>query len=102
MRALSLGCLRVDAVVERAGPTRPTWLLPDATPDAVERHRAWLAPHFLDERGRFLQSIHTFVVRAPGLTVLVDTCVGNDQDRGGRPPFQTTPPPFLDALPPAR
>ena len=56
------GRLRVCTVVERAAPTRPTWLLPDALPDAVERHRGWLAPHFLDDRGRFLQSIHTFVV----------------------------------------
>src|SRR5947207_4366010 len=98
MRALSLGRLRVDAVVERAGPTRPTWLSPDAVPEAVERHRAWLAPHFLDDKGRFLQSIHTFVVRAPGLTMIVDTCVGNDKDRGGRAPFHMMRTTFLDDL----
>jgi hypothetical protein len=80
MNPLDLGGLRVSAVVERAGPTRPTWLLPDATPEAVERHRSWLAPHFLDDKGRFLQSIHTFIVQARGLTMLVDTCVGNDKD----------------------
>jgi hypothetical protein len=87
MRVLTLGRLTVDALVERAGPTRPTWLLPGATPETVERHRDWLAPRFLDAEGRFVQSIHTFVVRAPGLTLLVDTCVGNDKDRGGRKPF---------------
>jgi glyoxylase-like metal-dependent hydrolase (beta-lactamase superfamily II) len=79
--------LQISAIVETAGPTRPTWLLPDAVPDAVERHREWLAPHFLDDKGRFLQSIHSFVVQARGLTMLVDTCVGNDKDRGGRRPF---------------
>jgi glyoxylase-like metal-dependent hydrolase (beta-lactamase superfamily II) len=98
MNTLTLGRLRISAVVERAGPTRPTWLLPDAGPDAVERHRGWLAPHFLDEKGRFLQSIHSFVVQAPGLTVLVDTCVGNDKDRGGRPPFHMMRTTFLDDL----
>jgi glyoxylase-like metal-dependent hydrolase (beta-lactamase superfamily II) len=95
---VTLGPLSVTTVVERAGPTRPTWLLPDATPEAVERHRAWLAPHFLDDKGRFLQSIHTFVVRAPGLTLLVDTCVGNDKDRGGRQPFHMMRTGFLDDL----
>jgi glyoxylase-like metal-dependent hydrolase (beta-lactamase superfamily II) len=95
---ITLGRLRVSIVVERAGPTRPTWLLPDATPDAVERHRDWLAPHFLDARGRFLQSIHTFVVQAPGLTALVDTCVGNDKDRGGRAPFHMMRTSFLEDL----
>jgi glyoxylase-like metal-dependent hydrolase (beta-lactamase superfamily II) len=95
---LDVGQVRVSAVVERAGPTRPTWLLPDATPEAVERHRGWLAPHFLDDKGRFLQSIHTFVVRTPALTVLVDTCVGNDKDRGGRPPFHMLHTAFLEDL----
>jgi glyoxylase-like metal-dependent hydrolase (beta-lactamase superfamily II) len=95
---LDLGQLRISAVVERAGPTRPTWLLPDATPEAVERHRSWLAPHFMDDKGRFLQSIHTFIVQAPGLTMLVDTCVGNDKDRGGRAPFHMMQTRFLDDL----
>jgi glyoxylase-like metal-dependent hydrolase (beta-lactamase superfamily II) len=98
MHTLTLGRLRISAVVERAGPTRPTWLLPDATPDALERHREWLAPHFLDEKGRFLQSIHAFVVDAPGLRMIVDTCVGNDKDRGGRPPFHMMRTSFLEDL----
>jgi glyoxylase-like metal-dependent hydrolase (beta-lactamase superfamily II) len=98
MHPVTIGRLRVSAVVERAGPTRPTWLLPDASPEAVERHRAWLAPHFLDERGRFLQSIHTFVIQGPGFTALVDTCVGNDKDRGGRQPFHMMQTSFLEDL----
>ena len=98
MRDLTLGRLRVSAVVERAGPTRPTWLLPDAAPEALERHREWLVPHFLDEKGRLLQSIHAFVLRAPGMTALVDTCVGNDKDRGGRAPFHMMRTNFLDDL----
>src|SRR5213083_3357110 len=98
MHPIELGRLSVVAVVERAGPTRPTWLLPDATPEAVERHRSWLAPKFLDDKGRFLQSIHSFVVQASGLTLLVDTCVGNDKDRGGRQPFHMMHTAFLEDL----
>jgi glyoxylase-like metal-dependent hydrolase (beta-lactamase superfamily II) len=98
MDPMTIGRLRISAVVERAGPTRPTWLLPDALPEAVERHRAWLAPHFLDASGRFLQSIHTFVIQTPALTALVDTCVGNDKDRGGRQPFHMMRTTFLDDL----
>ena len=98
MLTVSIGRLTVSAVVERAGPTRPTWLLPDATPEALARHREWLAPHFLDDQGRFLQSVHCFVVRGPGFTALVDTCIGNDKDRGGRPPFHMLQTGFLDDL----
>jgi glyoxylase-like metal-dependent hydrolase (beta-lactamase superfamily II) len=98
MNPLSLGRLRVSAVVERAGPTPPNWLLPDATPEGVEGHRDWLAPHFLDATGRLLQSIHAFVVQGSGLTMLVDTCVGNDKDRGGRKPFHMMRTSFLEDL----
>ena len=98
MNALTLGRLRIAAVVERSGPTRATWLLADALPEALERHREWLAPHFLDDKGRLLQSIHAFVIEAPGLTAIVDTCVGNDKDRGGRAPFHMMQTTFLDDL----
>jgi glyoxylase-like metal-dependent hydrolase (beta-lactamase superfamily II) len=98
VNAITVGRVRISAVVERAGPTRPTWLLPDAGPEAVERHRHWLAPHFLDDRGRFLQSIHAFVLETPRLRVLVDTCIGNDKDRGGRPPFHMMHTRFLEDL----
>lgn len=98
MDDIGVGRLRVGAVVETAGPTRPTWLFPSATPEAVDRHRAWLAPHFLDGASRLLQSVHTFVIKAPDLTVLVDTCIGNDKDRGGRRPFHMLRTGFLDEL----
>ena len=96
MHPLTIGRLRVSAVVERSGPTRSTWLLPDALPEALERHREWLAPCFLDDKGRLLQTIQAFVIEAPGLRVIVDTCVGNDKDRGGRAPFHMMQTTFLD------
>lgn len=98
MHPLAVGRLRVTAVVEVAGPTPPNWLLPDATAQAIERHREWLAPHFLDDRGRLLQSVHAFVLASPDLTVLVDTCIGNDKDRGGQRPFHRLRTRFLDDL----
>ncbi len=55
MKPVEIGRIRVENVVEWYGPTRPTWVLPDAAPEAVERHRDWLAPHFMDARGRFLR-----------------------------------------------
>src|SRR4030095_4057178 len=38
------------------------------------------------------------VVRTPDLTLLVDTCIGNDKDRGGRRPFHMLRTGFLDTL----
>jgi glyoxylase-like metal-dependent hydrolase (beta-lactamase superfamily II) len=81
VKPVDIGRVRIENVVEWTGPTRPTWLMADATREAVASHRDWLAPHFVDERGRLLMSIHAFVLRAPGLIALVDTCVGNDKPR---------------------
>lgn len=41
----------------------------------------WLRPHFIDEKGNMLGSIHALVLEAGGKRVIVDTCVGNDRDR---------------------
>ena len=38
------------------------------------------------------------MVKTPDLTVLVDTCIGNDKDRGGRRPFHMLRTGFLDTL----
>ncbi len=51
----------------------------------------------MDARGRFLMSIHSFILRAPGLTVLVDTCVGNDKPRQN-PGWHMLQTDFLDRL----
>jgi glyoxylase-like metal-dependent hydrolase (beta-lactamase superfamily II) len=81
MKPVEIGRVRVENVIEFCGPTRRNWLFPDTPREAMERHRWWLAPHFLDDWGRLIMSIHAFVVRAPGLTVVVDTCIGNDKPR---------------------
>jgi glyoxylase-like metal-dependent hydrolase (beta-lactamase superfamily II) len=82
-------------------PTSVRWLFPDATPsrEAVEQTFSWLKPQFANEDGYLIQSIHTFVVRASGLTILVDTGIGNDKPRGGAiPAFNMLDTPFLQRL----
>ena len=39
----------------------------------------WLYPDFVDEEDRMRLSIHALLVEAPGLRLVVDTCVGNDK-----------------------
>jgi glyoxylase-like metal-dependent hydrolase (beta-lactamase superfamily II) len=90
--AWSVGSVRVTRVVERELPTRLSGLLPEATAEAMARHRAWLEPHFLNPDGTATLSIHGLVFESAGQRVLVDTCVGErevpgypDLGRGGRP-----------------
>ena len=80
-----IGDVTVTRVVEMevACPIRirNTRCLPDATPEAL-RTMPWLYPHFVAEDGTLKLSIHALLVEAPGLRLVVDTCVGNDKPRG--------------------
>ncbi len=94
-----IGDVEITRVDELMLPTSIRWLLPDASRVAVEHKFVWLKPQFANEDGYLLQSIHTFVVRASGLTILVDTGVGNDKPRGGAiPAFNMLNTPFLERL----
>lgn len=55
-------------------------LLPDAVAEAVAE-MPWLRPHFVTDAGGLAMSIHALLVEAPGLRLIVDTCVGNDKTR---------------------
>jgi glyoxylase-like metal-dependent hydrolase (beta-lactamase superfamily II) len=56
----------------------------------------WLYPSFVTPEGHVMTSVHALLVEAPGLRLIVDTCIGNDKPRRmtrGYPlstPFLTT------------
>jgi len=54
--------------------------IPDATPERL-REPSWLHPHFVTPDGNMTTSIHALLVEAPGLKLVVDTCIGNDRPR---------------------
>lgn len=81
MNPISLGNIQVQRVEEMIWTISPRFLFPQLTYDDFEKHRAWLVPHFSTEELKFRLSIHTFVVRTPHHTILVDTCVGNCKQR---------------------
>jgi len=57
----------------------------------------WLAPHFMDESGNLIMSIHALVVETPTRCILVDTCIGNDKERD-IPNWNKLQLPFLEDL----
>ncbi len=81
----SVGALTVTRVEERIIPLTAKVLLPDATPEHIEANRPWIDPYFdgVEDGHPVMQlSIHSFVVAAGDTTIVVDTCVGPDPDRG--------------------
>jgi glyoxylase-like metal-dependent hydrolase (beta-lactamase superfamily II) len=94
-----IGRVTITRIVEMELVTR--WredrpFIVEATPEAL-KSTPWLYPHFVNDEGSLLVSIHALLVEAPGLRLVVDTCIGNDRNRaflGGR----SLSTPFLEHL----
>lgn len=52
----------------------------EARPDALAQ-MPWLYPHFVTPEGHMMTAVHALLVQAPGLRLIVDTCIGNDKPR---------------------
>jgi len=80
MNQWQVGDVRITRIVEVeiAGGTR--FILPDATPEAC-LELPWLQPHFMDEAGKLVMSVHALVVDTGEQRIVVDTCIGNDKER---------------------
>jgi len=66
----------------------PEAFLPDWDIGLIEKHLGWMVPgHYSPPDGRLMGSIHSWLIRLPNLTVLVDTCSGNHKHRPDSPFF---------------
>lgn len=69
--------------------------------DATELRRdvtRWGDEVYDIQRKRLRQSIHSWLVQTPSLTVLIDTGLGNDKDRPGSPLFDHLHTPYMAYL----
>ena len=83
MLTWQVGAVKVTRIVEIEVPMTynpDDEFLKGATPEALRKH-AWLYPNYVNEQDQMLLSIHALLVEAPGLRLVVDTCVGNDKPR---------------------
>jgi glyoxylase-like metal-dependent hydrolase (beta-lactamase superfamily II) len=94
MLSWQVGAVKITRVVELEMPvpyTPERQFLAEATPEAL-RATPWLYPNVVDEEDRMRLSIHALLVEAPGVRLVVDTCVGNDKVRPsllGKKPLST-------------
>jgi len=75
-----IGGVKVSRVVEMEVTGGSRFILPDATRDACRSYR-WMFPHFMDDAGNLVMSIHALVVDTGARRIVVDTCIGNDKER---------------------
>jgi len=95
-----LGRWHIDATVELAAVPMPfAEFLPGATPEAIAAEADWLLPKCADPTLRNgMLAFHTWVLRDGQHTILVDTCMGNDKERGGYAVFNRLRTGWLEGL----
>lgn len=96
MNQWQIGNVKVTRVVEMEVAGGSRFILPQATRDEVKKI-PWLAPHFADEEGNLIMSVHALVVETPTRKMVVDTCIGNDKQRRF-PNWSNLQLPFLEDL----
>ena len=75
-----IGDVEISRVVELEVTGGSRFILPDATRDAC-LPLTWMRPHFMDEAGNLIMSVHALVVDTGDTRIVVDTCIGNDKQR---------------------
>jgi glyoxylase-like metal-dependent hydrolase (beta-lactamase superfamily II) len=77
----------------------PKAFLPDWDDTLVSKHLEWMVPgHYSPVDGRLVGSVHSWVIKLPNLTVLVDTCSGNHKSRPDSPFFSMMNSQYLENL----
>ena len=75
-----IGDVKISRVVELEVTGGSRFILPDATRDQC-LPLTWMHPHFMDEAGNLIMSVHALVVDTGDTRIVVDTCIGNDKER---------------------
>jgi glyoxylase-like metal-dependent hydrolase (beta-lactamase superfamily II) len=96
----TFGTSSLQRVVELEEPLlSPFEIYPDCTQAHLDENRDWLQPRFQDPSSGLLTiTVQSFLVRRNGLTILVDSCSGNDKEPRGRPQFRRAQRPWLNTL----
>ncbi|MDE0812785.1 MAG: MBL fold metallo-hydrolase [Alphaproteobacteria bacterium] len=96
MNNWQVGNVKITRVIEMQVSGGSKFILPDATRDAVQKID-WLTPHFAEPDGRLIMSIHALIIEVGDRRIMVDTCLGNDKERG-IPGWNMRHGPFLEDI----
>ena len=95
-----IGEVEVTRVTELVLPNiAPAFLYPDWNNQVAAEQASWLAPeHMSVDHQHFILSVHTWVVKTPRHTILIDTGAGNGKQRPLNPVFHQLNSPYLQRL----
>jgi len=84
--AIELGDIKIRRIIEQEAPFFPVHeFFPKFTPEMMAENAHWLQPTFVDNSGKLILCIQSYVIETPHHKILVDSCVGNHKPRPHRP-----------------
>jgi glyoxylase-like metal-dependent hydrolase (beta-lactamase superfamily II) len=99
MTVRSIGRASIAKVEELCGPGfKASRMFPRFNQEAFDAQKHWMvSDHVEPGSDRLVGSVHTWIVRTPHHTILIDTCLGNHKTRSA-PNWNNLNTPFLDRL----
>lgn len=73
-----VGKVKITRIVELVVSGNNVFVLPDAENDLCLPMN-WMQPHFMNEAGDLIFSVHALVIDTGERKIMVDTCIGNDK-----------------------
>src|SRR5947207_988853 len=100
MSAIKVGAATITRIEESYEPNfDPVMFFADWRPEILDEHRGWMVPnHFDPATGLLKLSIHSWLIKIGGRTILIDTCVGNHKERPTRPKWHRLETAYLARL----
>ena len=85
MTVRKLGGATIEKVEEICGAGfKPARMFPNFDQEAFDAQKGWMLPdHVEPGSDRLVGSVHTWIVKTPRHTILIDTCLGNHKQRTG-------------------
>jgi glyoxylase-like metal-dependent hydrolase (beta-lactamase superfamily II) len=100
MSAFTIGGATATRIEETYEPNfDATKFFAEWRPEVVNEHRDWMVSNHFDAASGFLKlSIHSWLLKIGGKTILIDTCVGNHKPRAHRPMWNMMETKYLERL----
>lgn len=99
-KSWKIGHATVTRIEELHGPGfRGEELFADWDPAVLKEHGGWMVPDFYQlSTHQVMMSVHSWLIRTPHHTILVDACCGNHKHRPESPHFHQLNSPYLERL----
>ncbi len=100
MKPQLFGDVRIEKIIDMIEPFPAARAYPKEDLTPATHYRDWLEPHFYDFQAQaIILSFHSYIIRTPFHTILIDTCIGNHKTFGGMlEKWGKREGPFLDNL----